>query len=83
MNGKHRINEQIRTTPVRVVSQGGELLDAMPTTEAIELARKAGLDLVEIAPEEHPALCRIMDYGKFRRDRKAASLINLLFRRPQ
>lgn len=42
------------------------MLGAMPTTEALELARQADLDLVEVASEERPPVCRIMDYGKFK-----------------
>ena len=62
----HRINEQIRLSPVRVVSQNGEMLGAMPTAEALDLARQASLDLVEVAPDERPPVCRIMDYGKYK-----------------
>jgi translation initiation factor IF-3 len=60
------VNEQIRITPVRVVTQGGQMLAAMPTTEALEMARQSNLDLVEVAPDERPPVCRIMDYGKFK-----------------
>ncbi|MCY2967784.1 MAG: translation initiation factor IF-3 [Planctomycetota bacterium] len=66
----HRINEQIRLSPVRVVSQDGGMLGAMPTAEALDLARQAGLDLVEVAPDERPPVCRIMDYGKFKYEQK-------------
>lgn len=43
----------------------GEQLGIMPTEEALEIARKGELDLVEVAPNERPPVCRIMDYGKF------------------
>ncbi|HLJ11588.1 MAG TPA: translation initiation factor IF-3 [Planctomycetaceae bacterium] len=66
----HRINEQIRISPVRVVNQTQEMLGAMPTLDALELARQAGLDLVEVAPDERPPVCRIMDYGKFKYEQK-------------
>lgn len=66
----HRINEYIRISPVRVVSQTGDLLGAMPTSEALEIARQAGLDLVEVAADERPPVCRIMDYGKFKYEQK-------------
>ena len=66
----HRINEQIRITPVRVVTLAGELLGAMPTSEALELARQSGMDLVEVAADERPPVCRIMDYGKFKYEQK-------------
>jgi translation initiation factor IF-3 len=66
----HRINEQIRISPVRVVTQDGGMLGAMSTAEALELARQANLDLVEVAPDERPPVCRIMDYGKFKYEQK-------------
>ena len=67
---QQRINEQIRVTPVRVVSDEGEQLGILPTEEALEMARNTGLDLVEVAPSERPPVCRIMDHGKFKYDQK-------------
>ncbi len=64
-----RINQQIRITPIRVVSETGEQLGIIPTEQALERARDAGLDLVEVAPGERPPVCRIMDYGKFKYDK--------------
>ena len=61
-----RINDQIRITPVRVVSSDGEQLGVIPTEEALNVAREAGLDLVEVAPNERPPVCRVMDYGKYK-----------------
>ena len=61
-----RINEQIRVSPIRVVSNDGTQLGIIPTEDALKLARDAGLDLVEVAPNEEPPVCRIMDYGKFK-----------------
>ena len=61
-----RINQNIRITPIRVVSEDGEQLGIIPTEQALERARDAGLDLVEVAPSERPPVCRIMDYGKFK-----------------
>ena len=61
-----RVNEQIRVTPVRVVSEEGQQIGVLPTPEALVKAREAGLDLVEVAPQERPPVCRIMDYGKFK-----------------
>ncbi len=66
----HRLNEQIRISPIRVVDQQGELLGVIPTLEAQQMAAEAGLDLVEVAPHERPPVCRIMDYGKFKYDQK-------------
>ena len=66
----HRINELIRISPVRVVSAEGEQLGVMSTSEAIFAAKSAGLDLVEVAPDAKPPVCRIMDYGKFKYQQK-------------
>jgi len=60
------INEQIRDREVRVVSQDGDQLGIMPTSEAMRMAREAELDLVKIAPNAKPPVCKIIDYGKFR-----------------
>jgi translation initiation factor IF-3 len=51
---------------VRVVSAEGEQLGVMPTQQALEAARSQELDLVEVAPEAQPPVCRIMDFGKFK-----------------
>ncbi len=67
---KQRINEQIRVTAVRVIGADGSQLGIIPTEEALLQARKAGLDLVEVAPNESPPVCRIMDYGKFKYQQK-------------
>ena len=67
---KQRINEQIHVTPVRVIGNDGSQLGILPTEEAIEEARKTGLDLVEVAPNESPPVCRIMDYGKYKYQQK-------------
>ena len=61
-----KINEQIRATSVRVVSNEGTQLGVLPTIEALNIAREAGLDLVEVAPTEKPPVCRVMDYGKYK-----------------
>jgi translation initiation factor IF-3 len=65
-----RINEQIRVSPVRVVGPDGALLGVISTDEAMARAREADLDLVEVAPNERPPVCRIMDYGKFKYQQK-------------
>ena len=66
----HRINEQIRITPIRVISAEGGQLGIIPTEQALTLARESGLDLVEVAPNEKPPVCRIMDFGKFKYQQK-------------
>jgi translation initiation factor IF-3 len=65
-----RVNEQIRITPVRLITADGTQMGIVPTGKAMELAREAGLDLVEVAPGERPPVCKIMDYGKFKYDQK-------------
>ena len=61
-----RVNEQIRFSPIRVISETGEQLGIIPTPDALQRAREHGLDLVEVAPNERPPVCRIMDYGKYK-----------------
>jgi translation initiation factor IF-3 len=63
-----RINEQIRISPVRLIGVEGEQLGIVPTALALEKARAANLDLVEVAPDERPPVCRILDHGKMRFD---------------
>jgi translation initiation factor IF-3 len=53
-----------------VISADGGQLGIIPTDEAMSLAREAGLDLVEVAPNEKPPVCRIMDFGKFKYQQK-------------
>jgi len=70
-----RINDRITAAEARVVDDAGENLGVMPTSEARELAREKGLDLIEVAPQAKPPVCRIADYGKYqyqqeKRDRK-------------
>jgi translation initiation factor IF-3 len=66
----HRVNEQIRISPVRLIDQNNEQLGLVPTDDALGRARAVGLDLVEVAPNERPPVCRIMDYGKFKYSQK-------------
>lgn len=61
-----RVNRQIRISPVRVISPEGNQLGIMPIEEAMTLAEEEGLDLVEVAPNARPPVCRIMDYGKYK-----------------
>jgi translation initiation factor IF-3 len=53
-----------------VISDEGAQLGVIPTQEALERAREAGMDLVEVAPNESPPVCRIMDFGKFKYQQK-------------
>ncbi len=61
-----RINNAIRVKEVRLIDSEGNQRGVAPTSEALALAREAGLDLVEIAPQANPPVCRILDYGKFK-----------------
>ena len=60
------MNDQIRITPIRLVDAEGTMLGIIPTEDAQEMANDAALDLVEVAPNVRPPVCRIMDYGKFK-----------------
>jgi len=55
---------------VRVIGPGGEQLGILPVDQAIGKAREADLDLVEVAPNERPPVCRIMDFGKYKYEKK-------------
>ncbi|RMF76080.1 MAG: translation initiation factor IF-3 [Acidobacteria bacterium] len=61
-----RINERIRISPVRLIDENGQQVGVVPVEQAREAAREKGLDLVEVAPDARPPVCRIMDYGRFR-----------------
>ncbi len=67
-----QINEEIRAKEVRIVGEDGEQVGVMSSAKALELAYEKDLDLVLIAPNAEPPVCRIMDYGKYRfeRDKK-------------
>jgi translation initiation factor IF-3 len=69
-SSKQRINEMIRVSPIRVISEEGEQLGIMTPDEALKRAKEIGLDLVEVAPNERPPVCRIMDFGKFKYQQK-------------
>ncbi|HUF74025.1 MAG TPA: translation initiation factor IF-3 [Gammaproteobacteria bacterium] len=60
-----RRNDEISSNRVRVIGAEGEQIGILPITEALQRASELGLDLVEVAPNSDPPVCRIMDYGKF------------------
>lgn len=60
------MNDEIRDKEIRVVGDDGSQLGLMSSKDALKLAEEQGLDLVKIAPQATPPVCRIMDYGKFR-----------------
>ena len=64
-----RINDQIRISPIRAVDSDGTQLGIISTDDAIAKAVAAGMDLVEVAHNERPPVCRIMDFGKFKYDK--------------
>ena len=62
------INEQIRDREVRLIGPDGEQIGVVSSREAQKIADEAGLDLVKIAPNAKPPVCKIIDYGKYRYD---------------
>jgi translation initiation factor IF-3 len=60
-----RVNESIRVPEVRLIGPDGGNLGVVPTKKALEIARQAELDLVEVSPNADPPVCRVMDFGKF------------------
>ena len=70
-----KINERIRALDVQVIGNDGGNLGSMAINKAIELAKKEGLDLIEISPNANPPVCKIMDMGKYKYDlQKKANL---------
>ncbi len=61
----HRINQEITSEEVRLVTRDGETLGIVPLGEALLKAQEQGLDLVEMAPQAKPPVCKLMNYGKF------------------
>ena len=59
------INEQIRDREIRLIGEDGQQLGIMSSREAMKIAREAELDLVKIAPQAKPPVCKIIDYGKY------------------
>lgn len=79
------MNGEIRAREVRLVGTDGQQLGIMPLREALRIAQEQGLDLVEVAPQARPPVCRIMDFGKYkyeqskreREARKKQRIINI------
>lgn len=61
----HKINFEIKSPQLRVIDEQGNMLGIMSRNEAMKLAEQRELDLVEIAPQANPPVCKIIDYGKF------------------
>ena len=67
---EHRINDRIRVPRVKVVDENGVMLGEMPTPQAVQIARERGFDLVEVAGEARPPVCKLLDYGKYKYEQK-------------
>jgi len=70
---RQRINDQIKISPLRVIGVDGEQLGIIERDEALRMAADAGLDLVEVAPNVRPPVCKIMDFGKFKYEQSKKS----------
>jgi translation initiation factor IF-3 len=67
---KLRINQKITTKEVRLISPEGKLLGIFPIKEALAKAEELGLDLVEVAPQETPPICKLLDFAKYKYEKK-------------
>ncbi|MEJ6950011.1 translation initiation factor IF-3 [Halanaerobiaceae bacterium ANBcell28] len=66
MSSDLRINDRIRAREVRLITSEGEQIGVVPISEALRTSEEKGLDLVEVAPQAKPPVCKIMDYGKYK-----------------
>jgi len=80
-----RLNQEIRAREIRLIDETGKQLGIYPVREAMQIADEKGLDLVEVAPNANPPVCRLMDYGKYlyertkkeREDRRGQRIIEI------
>ncbi|MCX7956484.1 MAG: translation initiation factor IF-3 [Endomicrobia bacterium] len=63
---KYRVNQYIRAKDVRVIDENGHQIGVIPLQQALQKAQQLGLDLVEIAPQANPPVCKIIDFSKFK-----------------
>ena len=70
------INHQIKSKKVRLIDETGKLIGIVDIDKALEIANKASLDLVEIASNSNPVVCKILNYGKYRYDKEKQKKIN-------
>lgn len=70
INQNLRCNDQIRISPVRLIGENNEQIGVVSTAEAMQAARDAGVDLVEVAPNVRPPVCRLMNYGRWKYNQK-------------
>ena len=75
-NNEPRINDSINVSHVRLIDEDGKQCGIVSLTDALERAEKTGLDLVEVAENSDPPVCKIMDFGKFRYERQKQMKIN-------
>lgn len=61
-----RVNRKIRASEVQLITQDGDNIGVIPIGEALDRAREVGLDLIEVAPNLNPPVCKIIDYGKYK-----------------
>ena len=82
---ENRLNQEIRAREIRLIDEKGKQLGIYPLREALQIADEKGIDLVEVAPNANPPVCRLMDYGKYlyertkkeREDRRGQRLIEI------
>ena len=61
-----RVNNKIRATEVQLITDDGDNIGVVPIGEALDRAKEVGLDLIEVAPNAKPPVCKIIDYGKYK-----------------
>jgi translation initiation factor IF-3 len=61
-----RVNERIRAREIRLIDENGEMIGVMPPARALDIARDRNLDLVEVAANANPPVCKLMDYGRYK-----------------
>ena len=61
-----RVNNKIRATEVQLITDDGDNIGVVPIGEALDRAKEVGLDLIEVAPNANPPVCKIIDYGKYK-----------------
>ncbi|MEW6712261.1 MAG: translation initiation factor IF-3 [Candidatus Riflebacteria bacterium] len=66
IKGNVRVNRRIRVPQVRLVDEAGAMVGVIATNEAIQMAEERGYDLVEVAPNANPPVCRLMDFGQYK-----------------
>ena len=71
-----RLNDEIKADEVRLISESGEQLGVVTIEVAINRARDVGLDLIEVAPNAKPPVCKILDYGKYKFEREKKKKLN-------